>query len=172
MCLQFIFGLLIMRWEYGKLFFDCVGLKFDTFLGYTDSGSSFVFGYLVDQKPFLPDKLSNNTLAKQIAEDINSAQAVSTIVVFKTLSTVYFFRQKLNKIFDLAFLKVYTTNRPVRVQYINLSHPSIVSFLSIIIYCRNLPNFRAKQRILFKNFTLYLDLIKRTCLIDLFEINI
>ena len=101
MCLQFIFGLLIMRWEYGKLFFDCVGLKFDTFLGYTDSGSSFVFGYLVDQKPFLPDKLSNNTLAKQIAEDINSPQAVSTIVVFKT---------KVRTIFFCKLLSIFSTS--------------------------------------------------------------
>ena len=98
MCLQFIFGLIIMRWEYGRVLFNCVGSKFDTFLGYTDAGSSFVFGYLVDQKPFLPDKLGNNSLAQKIAEEINAAHAVSTIVVFKTLSTVYFFRSLSFKI--------------------------------------------------------------------------
>ena len=27
LCLQFIFGLLILRWSYGKLFFDCIGDK-------------------------------------------------------------------------------------------------------------------------------------------------
>ena len=45
------------------------------------------------------------------------------------------------------------------------------SFFLFIIYGRNLPNFRARRRIQIRNVTLYLDLIKRTCLIDLFENN-
>ena len=90
--LQIIFGILIMRWDSGRDFINCIGSKVDTFLGFTDSGSSFVFGYLVDQKPFLPTKLENGSLAKLVAEEINNSTAVKSIVVFKALSTVYFFR--------------------------------------------------------------------------------
>ena len=39
--LQFIFGLMILRWSEGREFFNCLGGKVDTFLGYTDAGSSF-----------------------------------------------------------------------------------------------------------------------------------
>lgn len=91
--LQFIFGLLILRWVPGRNFFNCIGSKVDTFLGFTDAGSSFVFGYLVNQQPFLPHKLENGSLAQSVAEDINAARAVPSVVVFKALSTVYFFRQ-------------------------------------------------------------------------------
>ena len=33
----------------GKATFGCLGEKVSTFLDYTDAGSGFVFGYLVDQ---------------------------------------------------------------------------------------------------------------------------
>ena len=107
--LQFIFGLLILRWEYGREFFNCLGNKIDTFLGFTDTGSSFVFGYLVNQKPFLPHKLENNSIAREVAEEINRNHAVSTVVVFKALSTVYFFRN-LIKTFLLNLKKTVLNN--------------------------------------------------------------
>ena len=91
--LQFIFGILILRWEYGKLFFDCIGAKVDTFLEFTDDGSSFVFGYLVAQKPFIVGRL-NSSVAIEVASEINNNKAVPSIVVFKALSTVYFFREE------------------------------------------------------------------------------
>jgi pyrimidine nucleoside transport protein len=91
--LQFLFGILILRWEYGKAFFDCVGSKVDTFLEFTDVGSSFVFGYLVNQKPFNVGKL-NSSVAIEVANEINANKAVFSIVVFKALSTVYFFRKE------------------------------------------------------------------------------
>ena len=90
--LQFIFGLLILRWPPGRNFFNCIGSKVDTFLGFTDAGSSFVFGYLVNQQPFLTNSLVNGSEAQRVAEDINAARAVPSVVVFKALSTVYFFR--------------------------------------------------------------------------------
>ena len=68
-----------------------LSVQVDTFLGFTDAGSSFVFGYLVNQRPFLLHKLKNGTVSYEVAESINSAGAVGTIVVFKALSTVYFF---------------------------------------------------------------------------------
>ena len=52
-----------------------------TFLGYTDSGSSFVFGYLVGQKPFLTAVL--NGTAKEVAEQINESGATFTVFMFK-----------------------------------------------------------------------------------------
>ncbi|XP_076349351.1 solute carrier family 28 member 3-like isoform X2 [Tachypleus tridentatus] len=45
--LQFVFGLLILRWDVGQEIFSCLGDKVKTFLEYTDFGSAFVFGYLI-----------------------------------------------------------------------------------------------------------------------------
>eukprot|EP00092_Neocalanus_flemingeri_P001746 GFUD01001864.1.p1 GENE.GFUD01001864.1~~GFUD01001864.1.p1 ORF type:complete len:670 (-),score=45.20 GFUD01001864.1:110-2119(-) len=97
--LQFIFGLLILRWKPGQAFFKCLGTKVDTFLGFTDVGSSFVFGYLVNQQPFLPNLLRNGSVEQQVAESINLAHAVPSIVVFKALSTVYFFSFLVSMLF-------------------------------------------------------------------------
>jgi hypothetical protein len=52
--LQFIFGLGILRWKPGRLFFECMGKKVDAFLSFTDRGSSFIYGPLISRKPFLP----------------------------------------------------------------------------------------------------------------------
>ena len=79
--LQFVFGLLILRWEVGKAVFGCLGRKVSTFLDYTDAGSGFVFGYLVDQKPFLPFLL--NGTANSVAEDINSSGSMKFVFMFK-----------------------------------------------------------------------------------------
>ena len=46
--LQLCFGLVILRWEVGKQVFKCIGDKVNTFLSYTNEGSKFVFGFLVD----------------------------------------------------------------------------------------------------------------------------
>ena len=80
-------------------------IQVDTFLGFTDAGSSFVFGYLVNQKPFLLGKLKNGTVEYGVAESINSAQAVSSIVVFKALSTVYFFSFLVSMLFYWGVLQ-------------------------------------------------------------------
>lgn len=103
--LQFIFGLLILRWSYGTAFFKCLGTKVDTFLGFTDAGSSFVFGYLVNQQPFLPKLLKNGSVEQQVAESINVAHATSSVVVFKALSTVYFFSFLVSMLFYLGALQ-------------------------------------------------------------------
>nr|XP_027214511.1 solute carrier family 28 member 3-like [Penaeus vannamei] len=49
MTLQFLLGLLILRWSVGRAVFQCVSGKVATFLAYTDQGSSFVFGALVSE---------------------------------------------------------------------------------------------------------------------------
>merc|ERR1712106_383319 len=103
--LQFIFGLLILRRSYGQAFFQCLGTKVDTFLGFTDAGSSFVFGYLVNRQPFIPKLLKNGSVEQQVAESINLAHAVPSIVVFKALSTVYFFSFLVSVLFYWGVLQ-------------------------------------------------------------------
>ncbi|CAH1774159.1 unnamed protein product [Owenia fusiformis] len=44
MVLQFIFGLLILRWSYGLIAFQWLGDQITMFLNYADFGSKFVFG--------------------------------------------------------------------------------------------------------------------------------
>ena len=100
--LQFLFGLLILRWDYGRMFFNCTGDKIDTFLEFTDAGSSFVFGYLVNQQPFIPSRV-NNSAVQNILQEINDSRAVNSIVVFKALSTVYFFRNGTNILISCIF---------------------------------------------------------------------
>lgn len=45
--MQFIFGLIVLRWEVGRMVLKCVGDKVTTFLDYTAAGSGFVYGFLV-----------------------------------------------------------------------------------------------------------------------------
>uniref|UniRef100_A0A6A7FZT3 Solute carrier family 28 member 3-like n=1 Tax=Hirondellea gigas TaxID=1518452 RepID=A0A6A7FZT3_9CRUS len=48
LALQFIMGLMVLRWSVGRAVFQCAGDKVSAFLAYTDEGSKFVFGPLVD----------------------------------------------------------------------------------------------------------------------------
>ncbi|KAG0723856.1 Sodium/nucleoside cotransporter 2 [Chionoecetes opilio] len=49
MALQFILGLVILRWPLGRAVFQCAGDKVSAFLAFTDAGSAFVFGKLVSE---------------------------------------------------------------------------------------------------------------------------
>jgi pyrimidine nucleoside transport protein len=44
MYIQFVIGLIIIRWSVGRSIFHCIGEKVATFLSYGDAGSSFVYG--------------------------------------------------------------------------------------------------------------------------------
>ena len=44
--LQFLLGLLILRWSFGQAVFECLSNKVATFLAFTNKGSCFVFGDL------------------------------------------------------------------------------------------------------------------------------
>ena len=99
--LQFLMGLLILRWSLGKAVFDCIGTKVKTFLDYTDAGSGFVFGYLVTQQPFYTGAL-NDTTAKIVAEDINNSKGIGFIFMFKVLSIIYFFNFMVSILFHLG----------------------------------------------------------------------
>ncbi|KAG7167256.1 Solute carrier family 28 member 3-like 2 [Homarus americanus] len=50
MGLQFLLGLVILRWPLGQAVFQCAGDKVSTFLAFTDAGSGFVFGALVSEQ--------------------------------------------------------------------------------------------------------------------------
>ena len=105
LCLQFAFALLILRWPPGKAVFDCIGLKIDRFLGFTNEGSGFVFGYLVHQNIFNTDKLVNSSLAYNITSQINLKKAVPGIVVFSALSVIYFFSFVVNILFHYGIVQ-------------------------------------------------------------------
>ena len=103
--LQFIFGLGILRWKPGRLFFECIGKKVDAFLSFTDKGSSFIYGPLISRKPFLPHLLPNDSLAFNVTSLINEKQAAPAIVVFKALSVIYFFSFVINMLFYLGYVQ-------------------------------------------------------------------
>lgn len=42
--IQFVLGLIVIRWSVGRSIFQCIGDKAATFLGYANAGSSFVYG--------------------------------------------------------------------------------------------------------------------------------
>ena len=99
--LQFLLGLIILRWELGKSVFDCLGRKVTTFLDYTEAGSGFVFGYLVTLQPFNPSAL-NTTEARTVAQDINDNKAIGFVFFFKVLSIIYFFNFVVSILFYLG----------------------------------------------------------------------
>jgi len=101
--LQFVFGLLILRWEVGKAVFGCLGRKVSTFLAYTDAGSGFVFGYLVDQQPFLTHALNGTAVA--VAEQVNTSGALKFVFMFKVLSIIYFFNFMVSILFYLGAMR-------------------------------------------------------------------
>lgn len=49
--LQFLLGLLILRWPFGQDVFSCLSDKVTTFLDFTDAGSEFIFGDLAHWDP-------------------------------------------------------------------------------------------------------------------------
>lgn len=95
-------GLAVIRWDTGRQIFECIGDKVSKYLSFADAGSAFVYGYLSDQQPFVPENIQvqgdpNRTEAYTLfaaalnTPDGNGNYPVSTIFIFKTLSAVYFF---------------------------------------------------------------------------------
>ena len=103
--LQFIFGLLILRWEVGAKVFGCIGQKTQTFLSYTDHGSGFVYGYLVSQTPFNLNAENLTGTAYQVAEDLNKTKAFNGIFMFQVLSVIFFFSFITSMAFYLGWMQ-------------------------------------------------------------------
>ena len=74
-------------------------------MAFTNQGSGFVFGYLVHQNLFNINSLENQSLAFNISQEINSAKAVPSIVVFSSLSVIYFFSFVVNILFYLGIIQ-------------------------------------------------------------------
>jgi len=53
MSVQFVFGLIILRWDTGRDVFSCIGNKINSFLDFSKDGSEFVFGFLSSGDPFV-----------------------------------------------------------------------------------------------------------------------
>lgn len=106
--LQFVFGLLILRWPLGRSAIECIGQKIDRFLAFTNRGSSFVFGYLVTQQIFNVNKLGNNSVAFNVTSEVNAAKAVPSVVVFSALSVIYFFSFIVNILFHYGVIQSLT----------------------------------------------------------------
>ncbi len=85
------------------------------FLGYTDEGSSFVFGYLVNQQPFIPsvinytDQPEKTALFQEIAASLNTEFAegypMPDAFYFSALSVIYFFSFIVSMLFYLGVLQ-------------------------------------------------------------------
>ena len=103
--LQFLLGLVILRWEVGQQVFQCLGDKITTFLGYTEDGSSFVYGYLVSQKPFITGVLPPNSTAFEVATLINESKATYGVFMFSILSVIFFFGFITSMLFYMGYMQ-------------------------------------------------------------------
>ena len=86
-----------------------------TFLEFTDAGSGFVYGYLVDQTPFNLGVYGNNRSgdAYNIMEEINNGTLVDGVAqkplkfifMFKILSVIFFFSFIVSMLFHLGAMQ-------------------------------------------------------------------
>ncbi|KAI9560238.1 hypothetical protein GHT06_014252 [Daphnia sinensis] len=75
--LQFLFGLIVLRWDTGQKVFACMGDRVSIFLKYTDAGSGLVYGHLV-------------------TDQNESGIPLGTIFAFKALSVIFLFSFMVN----------------------------------------------------------------------------
>lgn len=77
--LQFLLGIVCIRWETGRIVFKCLGDKVAEFLGYAASGAAFVYGdFLVVEK---------------------------AVFVFAVLSVIYFFSLCISVLYYLGAMQ-------------------------------------------------------------------
>jgi pyrimidine nucleoside transport protein len=79
--------------------------KISNFLAYTDNGSGFVFGYLVNQKPFVEGSVSNASVAYDVMREINAFKSINGVFFFKVLSVIYFFSFFISMLFYLGAMQ-------------------------------------------------------------------
>ncbi|KAF5294327.1 hypothetical protein FQR65_LT10780 [Abscondita terminalis] len=77
--LQFVFGLITIRWETGRNIFECVGNKTTTFLNYATDGAAFVYGDLLVYK--------------------------EAVFAFQALSTIYFLGFMINILYHYEIMQ-------------------------------------------------------------------
>ncbi|ODM88539.1 Sodium/nucleoside cotransporter 2 [Orchesella cincta] len=96
MLIQFIFGLLILRWEGGRQFLDCVSNKVATFLGFSNAGSDFVYGSVSSGVI----EIMNSTLPELAGEKLY----VQAAFAFGSLSVIYFFSFCVGLLYHLGVM--------------------------------------------------------------------
>jgi len=72
--IQFIMGLVVLRWRGGQCAFECISTKVATFLDFTNAGSFFIYDYLAEG-----------------TQEIVPGFKLDGIFVFKNLSVIFFF---------------------------------------------------------------------------------
>lgn len=75
------------------------------FLGFTNAGSVFIYGYLVEGPMFKLSALNESSVAYEVAKDINDNSATNIMLVFKVLSTVYFFGFVASMLFHVGAMQ-------------------------------------------------------------------
>ena len=113
--LQFIFALVILRWPLGQSIIKCIGEKIGQFLGFTNEGSSFIFGYLVTQKLFDENRLSNDSIAYKC----------SPCSFIQILSQLYHDFVSILCQFCLDFVPIY----PDFISILSLIYPDIIQIV-------------------------------------------
>jgi nucleoside permease NupC len=94
------------RWEPGRSALECIGSKVNRFLSFTDEGSQFLFGYLVNQQPFITRRLDPAGLAYNVTMEINEAKAILPVIMFKSVSVLYFFSFMVGMLTPLGAIQV------------------------------------------------------------------
>ena len=105
LALQFIFGLLILRWPFGRSVFKVLGDQVQGLLTYTDVGSGFVYGYLVNQKPFNLEGVDNSSEVYETMSFINDSGAFNSVFAFRILSVIFFFSFMVSMLFHLGAMQ-------------------------------------------------------------------
>ncbi|XP_046655316.1 solute carrier family 28 member 3-like [Daphnia pulicaria] len=87
MILQFLFGLMVLRWKTGQQVFACLGDRVSIFLKYTDAGSGLVYGHLV-------------------TDQNDSGIPLGTIFAFKALSVIFLFSFMVNILYYYGVMQL------------------------------------------------------------------
>lgn len=74
-------------------------------MAFSDSGSGFVFGYLVNQKPFNEMSAPNGSITRDVLKDVNDNNSINGVFFFKVLSVIYFFSFCVSMLFYLGAMQ-------------------------------------------------------------------
>ena len=102
--------------EIDNISFPDAILQVTSFLDFTDSGSGFVYGYLVNQSPFnlgIYPKNETSGVAYQVMAEINNGinvdgvtrKPLNSVFVFKILSVIFFFSFMVSMLFHLGTMQ-------------------------------------------------------------------
>ncbi|XP_037271792.2 putative transporter YutK [Rhipicephalus microplus] len=102
--LQFLLGLVVLRWSHGRDALQCLANKVKNFLDYTNSGSHFVFGHLASGWN-LTEALGDLVPKEDMIQNVTNVTNITTMPIvdtIKSLPAVFMF-QALPVIFFFSF---------------------------------------------------------------------